>query len=377
MRPTDPRATAREFLSMCADRGFALAGITKARPTDREREIRSWIDSGKHATMAWMQEQLEERLDIERVLPGARTVLMVADLYAARGEEPTVTQPGFGKIARYARGRDYHRVMKRRLHAIADELRRRYPGAHTRTFVDSAPVMEREHALRAGMGWVGKHTLIIHPRLGSWFLLGGIATSLEMEPPEEQRVIEDACGTCTRCIDACPTGAITPYQMDASRCISYLTIERVQTIDLSLHAGVGDWLYGCDVCQDVCPHNSPRAWVGEEILPKVRPEYASERTGLELAAVIEWDEAARQTAFLNSPMKRADLCQMIRNAIIAAGNAISRGDLPEALRLRLLEGVRARAADGLPPGTTEDPGWSMVRETALATLARVGQIGGR
>lgn len=315
--------------------------------------------------MDWFHLQLEDRMDLRRVLREARSVLMVADQYAVRGEADASLPPGHAKIARYARGRDYHRLMKKRLHAMADLLRERYPGNKFRSFVDTAPVLEREQALRCGLGWVAKNTMIIHPRLGSYFLLGGFATSLELDPPDPETpsIIDDACGTCTRCIDACPTGAITPYSVDASRCISYLTIERRLPIPPEFHAQVGQWIYGCDICQEVCPHNSPRAWT-PDLSESVRPEYRSDRAGLDLAEVMAWDEQARRAAFRQSPMKRADLLQMVRNALIAAGNALTRADLPAAERERLLAGVQARASD-------DRPQWAMVRETALQTLARL------
>src|SRR5262249_20142541 len=139
-----------------------------------------------------------------------------------------------------------------------DSLRERFPAEQFRAFVDTAPVMEREHAARAGLGWIGKHTLIIHPRLGSYMLLGGVLTTMDIPAPAAQRRVTDHCGTCTRCIDACPTAAITPYSVDATRCISYLTIEHRGEIDPALHEGIGDWLFGCDVCQEVCPHNGGR-----------------------------------------------------------------------------------------------------------------------
>ena len=167
------------------------------------------------------------------------------------GEEDRAYQ---GRIARYALGDDYHEIIKDRLHVLADWLRQIAPDAQTRAAVDTAPVLERELAGLAGIGWVGKNTCVIHPRVGSWLLLGQIITTLSLSADEP---MPDHCGTCTRCIDACPTDAITqPYQLDASRCISYLTIEHRGEIPTEFHGPIGDWLYGCDICQDVCPHNS-------------------------------------------------------------------------------------------------------------------------
>ncbi len=169
---------------------------------------------------------------------------------------PPQARRGIGRVARYAQGKNYHWVIKNRLHAMSDQLRLEYPEAKFRTFVDTVPVLERELAEMAGIGWQAKNTMVINARLGSYLLLGGVATTLELLPPPEQVRSPDHCGTCTRCIDACPTQAITPYSVDGSRCISYLTIEHREVIDPALHEAMGDWVYGCDICQEVCPHNS-------------------------------------------------------------------------------------------------------------------------
>jgi epoxyqueuosine reductase len=310
--------------------------------------------------MAYLAEQAGARLDPNLVLAGARSVVMVADAYATRNDPPDEVAVGRGRVARYARGQDYHVVVKKRLHALCDALRAAYPGAGFRAFVDTAPVPEREYAARAGMGWIGKNTLLIHPRAGSYLLLGGALTTLELAPPEEQTPEADHCGTCTRCIDACPTGAITPYSVDARRCISYLTIERRGPIDPALFGAIGEWVYGCDVCQEVCPHNSPRAGRGAA----VRAEYEPRRASLGILDVLGWDEAARRGAFASSAMKRATLAMMKRNALIAAGNALAR-ERDGALAAR----VREIAGD---EGESE-----LVRETARAVLERAAGDRGR
>ena len=263
--PHDPVELGRLVVDRCLSAGFALAGVCDAAPSDWEEAYREWIAAGKQGEMGYLARNVEKRLDPRELVPGARSVIVVADQYGSRNQEPAPVKTGDGRVARYAQGADYHVVMKERLHAICDALRLEHPGHEFRAFVDTAPVLEREHALRAGLGWIGKNTLLIHPQLGSWLFLGGILTTLEVRLPPEQEgkgPEPDHCGTCTRCIDACPTAAISPgpeRSIDARRCISYLTIEHRSAIAPELAAQMGEWLYGCDVCQEVCPHNSPRS----------------------------------------------------------------------------------------------------------------------
>jgi epoxyqueuosine reductase len=342
----DPTQT---ILNRCDELGFAMAGVCDAGPSAFVGPLRHWIAAGKHGSMGYMAEHAAVREDPGRVLAGARSAIMVADLYASRDDnvdEPL--GPGEGRVARYARGKDYHTVLKKRLIRLADGLRAEFPRAGFRVFTDTAPVMERELAARAGLGWTGKHTLLIHPKVGSYFLLGGILTTLELEPPAGQAVVTDHCGSCTRCIDACPTGAITPYSVDARRCVSYLTIERREPVDPELYEGVGKWVYGCDICQEVCPHNSARGQEGEPPLGKsANPAYkplaggVGVRDRFDLLEVLGWDEEARRAAFASSAMKRARLDMMRRNAVIVAGNWLQCTDLPD-----LQSRIEAIAADG-------------------------------
>jgi epoxyqueuosine reductase len=303
---------ADEALELCAGEGFSLAGVVPVAPSARGAEFRAWLDAGKHAEMSWLADLLEDRLKPERLLPGARSAVLVADFYASRPQPAETPEPGVGRIARYCRGRDYHEVVKQRLHRVCDELRARHPGAKTRAFCDTAPIQERELAAAAGLGWIGKHTLLIHPAHGSWMVLGGFLTTLEMQPPETQRPEPDHCGTCTRCIDACPTGAISPYSVDAGRCISYLTIEHESPIRTELAAKLGGWFVGCDVCQEVCPHNSARVGGAGT---SVREDYTPRRRGFDLLEVLGWDEPTRRGRFATSAMKRVTLEQVKRNAL--------------------------------------------------------------
>jgi epoxyqueuosine reductase len=218
-----------------------------------------------------------------------------------------------GSIARYARGADYHVWIKDKLYAIADWLRDAAPGARTVCGVDTVPVLERELAARSGIGWVGKNTLVLNERIGSWLFLGEVLTTLDLptDPPAVDR-----CGTCTRCIDACPTRAIVaPYQLDASRCISYLTIEHGGAIDPSLARQMGDWVYGCDICQEVCPHNS-RAPVGQ--LPELQPRLPGR---IALDEIDRWGKDDFDRAFRRTAVKRIRLPLLQRNAVIARNNS--------------------------------------------------------
>lgn len=352
----------RIIVARCRELGFAAAGVCAAAASAYREELAAWLRDGKHGTMSYLADDLADRLDPQRVLPGVRAVIMVGDLYARRGDVDGGRQR-FGKIARYARGRDYHDVVRRRLHGLADILRREHAGAEFRTFVDSAPVLEREYAARSGLGWIAKNTMLIHPRVGSYLVLGGIYTTLDLDPPADQVIEADHCGTCTRCIDACPTRAITPYSVDGSRCISYLTIEHEPPIETHRQREIGDWLYGCDICQEVCPHNSARdgADVGE-----VPVEYAPRRSGLDLMAVLHWTPDDRERAFETSAMKRATLAMMKRNAIIVAANLIERegaiGELSGPIKA-LLERVRLIAQDESEP--------ALVTQTARQVLERL------
>ena len=348
-----PVSTTRSVLDRCNALGFALAGVASVEPSRYERQLRDWLAAGKHGEMGYLARHTTERLDPREMVPGVRSIICVADRYhdgADAVDAPTVGDGPRGRIARYARGDDYHLVMKKRLHRLADELAAQFPAETFRACVDTAPVLEREIAQRAGLGAVGKHTLMIEPAVGSWLLLGELMTTLVLTPSEP--CAEDPCGTCTRCIDACPTDAITPWSVDATRCISYLTIEHRSAIDQSLHDGMGDWIFGCDVCQEVCPHNQP---TDRSRAAETNPAYVARHNDFDLLEVLGWDADARSAAFTGSAMKRAKLSMMKRNAIIAAGNALKRGSEPE-LRRRL---------ESIAEDLDED---AMVRETARVVL---------
>lgn len=310
--------------------GFARWGICPAEPSDHADAYRSYVRDCKHGEMTWLAESVDVRLDPRILVPGVRTLIMVTDLYEYRGQAAASEQslPGRGKIARYARGRDYHVSLKRRLHQLADALRALCPSDTFRAFVDTAPVLEREHAARAGLGWIAKHTLLIDPDLGSYLFIGGIATTLAIPVPADQRAVTDHCGSCRACIDACPTDAISPYGVDARRCISYLTIEHRSSIEEDLQPGIGDWFFGCDVCQEVCPHNSAAA--AREGESGRHPDYAPRRAGVDLIAATKWGPDERAEVVRGSALKRAKLPMMHRNAHICLANASRRDSEPTA-----------------------------------------------
>ncbi len=352
--------------SLAAELGFALCGIAEARPSEHADHVRRWLAAGRHGEMGWLADHLDERLDPAALLPGARSVICVADYVGKSDRGPRIAEvddpaPHFrdpqseirdpvGRIARYAQFDDYHKVLKKRLQTLADRLRELAPEAQTRICVDTAPVLEREHAMRAGLGWVGKNTLTIHPRIGSHLLLGEIFTTLDLAPDEAE---PDHCGSCTRCIDACPTQCITPYSVDAARCISYLTIEHRGPIDPAFHGAIGDWLYGCDICQDVCPYNNRT----NPLPAATPPQYHRRPATLAILDVLNWDEEARRAAFTRSAMKRAKLDQMKRNALIVAGNLLAERADP-MVRQRVVE---------ISDDERESP---MVRQTAQDVLGR-------
>ncbi len=347
----------RTVLDACRRAGFALAGVAPASPTDYAEELRDWLGAGKHGEMHYLEKHVAARLDPQRILEGARSVICVADRHVDRAPSDRLPSErrDRGRIARYARGDDYHRVIKKRLHALADELSTRFPDEQFRACVDTAPLLEREYAARAGIGAVGKHTLLIERGVTSYLLLGELLTTLELQGTgPEERI--DPCASCTRCIEACPTDAISPWSVDATRCISYLTIEHRSRIEESFHEPIGDWLFGCDICQEVCPHNHPtrrtRAAARHEA-------YASRTDSFDLLEVLDWTEEARRAALTRSAIKRAKLNMLKRNALIVAANALRRGD-HEANHPRLRARIEALATDH-----AED---ALVRDTARQVL---------
>jgi epoxyqueuosine reductase len=343
----DPAARARAVLGRCAAHGFALAGIAEARPSSHAESFRAWIAAGKQGAMAYLAEELERRLDPRALVPGAASVLCVADRYS--DGRPDRRVPWEGSVARYARGEDYHEVIRARLESLAEELRRAHPGERFRVCVDTAPLLEREHAERAGLGRVGKHTLLIGAGgAGTWLLLGCLVSTLPLAavradglPPGA--AANDPCGACTACIDACPTGAIRPWSVDGRTCISALTIEQPGGIPGELASRMSGWLFGCDLCQEACPHSQPtRRSRALGIHEAYRPHLPAQ---LPLAEVLGWTEADLERMRFNAVLRRADLSMWRRNAALAAHGALRSPEVPPDVRAALREALLKVAAD--------------------------------
>jgi len=248
----------RAIKAQAIETGFDAAGVTSAGAADAAG-LRGWMEAGYHGSMRYFEKQLQARTDVRRLVPGAKSILVLAVNYYQPAEGP-----GAALISRHAWGGDYHRVLRSKMKSLLASIREMAPGCEGRVFVDSGPVMEKYWAAKAGIGWQGKHSLIISPRYGSWIFLGEIITDLALVPDPP---VADRCGECRRCIDACPTGAIVrPGVLDARRCIAYNTIELPadQPIPREIAAHMGTRLYGCDVCQQVCPWNEKMAAPGRE-----------------------------------------------------------------------------------------------------------------
>ena len=300
--------------------GFDSCGIARAEPIGRSDYVREWLDSGRAGTMQYMYKYFKSRVDPSQLLENARSIIMVALLYnqdgAESGEPSAMRDPANpGRVAMYAWGDDYHRVLKVKLFQMADRMREDLEEPfEAKACVDTAPLLEREAAAAAGLGWIGKNTMVLDRKLGSYFFLGGLITTLDL-PPDTPEV--DHCGTCTACLDACPTGAFpAPYEMDASRCISYLTIEHRGDIAEELADRMGDWVFGCDVCQEVCPYNRHAPTTRE---PRFQLRPPSPR--LDLDDVATWTTDDYRQHLRGSAIKRAKLDMLQRNARIARNNA--------------------------------------------------------
>ena len=316
------------------DAGFDVVGISTvpARPAslDNERSssadtlinrLNEWLRRGYQATMAWMGRDPERRADPTLVLPGCRSVISVGMNYYT--EHRADERPGNGRIARYAWGRDYHHILGERLAQLVEHLDHLAPGNRHRAYVDTGPVMEKAWAQQAGLGWIGKHSNLVSPRYGSWLLLGEILTTVVLDPDEAGA---DLCGTCTLCLQACPTGAITePYVVDAGRCVSYLTIERRGTeppLPEDLRRGIGNRIFGCDDCLDICPYNLQAEPTNE---PGFQPTSLTKSPSL--LTLADMSEQTFTTMFKQSPVRRAKYHGLQRNLSWAMDNEHTSVDL--------------------------------------------------
>lgn len=307
--------------SSARDLGFAPVGITSADAPERFRFYEAWVSKGYAGEMGYLGRNLDRRANVAELVPGARSIICVGLNYLPPSTDPEDAGTT-GQISCYARGDDYHEVMKTRLLDLLAELQAMCPGTEGRAYVDTGPVLEREYAARAGLGWFGKHTNLIEKRSGSWFFVGELIVTADLVPDAPAT---DHCGTCTRCIDACPTDAILePYVLDSNRCISYLTIELKGPIPKDLREGIGDWVYGCDVCQDVCPWNEKHARPSTESAFASRPGF--DRPNLQELLSLDQDAFSRR--FRKSPIKRTKRRGLLRNAAVAIGNTGSIDDVP-------------------------------------------------
>jgi epoxyqueuosine reductase len=302
-----------EALKSAASRlGFELVGVCPAVSPAGLGHFHSWLSAGYAGQMDYLPGRREAYAHPRHVLDGVRSIVMLAFNY--RTVEPAVSQPGRGRVSRYAWGADYHDLLRERLDRLGQVLLERAPRARVRGVVDTAPLLERDFAQLAGLGWIGKNTLLLNKQAGSWFFLAALLTDLELEYDAAHET--DHCGTCRACLDACPTGAfVDAHLLDARRCISYLTIELRGPIPRDLRSSMGDWLFGCDVCQEVCPWNHKAPAVDE---PGLQP--SSGLTTLDLAELFELDAAGFRERFRHTPLWRSKRRGLLRNAAIVLGN---------------------------------------------------------
>jgi epoxyqueuosine reductase len=300
--------------SKALELGFTSVGIARAGILQEEGDrLRAWLDRGYQASMDWMAQSVAKRSDPGLVLPGVRSVIAVALNYYT--DPPHARGAGSGRISRYAWGDDYHDLLGPKLGEFRDWLVAVNPGSDAKVYVDTGPVMDKSWAVRAGIGWLGKHTNVITREMGSWVFLGELLTTVDLEP---DGAAEDRCGTCTLCIEACPTGAIVePYVVDSNLCLSYLTIEHRGPVGGDVRGRYEGWIYGCDTCQDVCPWNLKFETPSEE--PAFFP-----REGFIAPPLEEWrrmDKGEFSARFSRSPVKRAKYEGLLRNIEIVLGSA--------------------------------------------------------
>ncbi|HEV2079344.1 MAG TPA: tRNA epoxyqueuosine(34) reductase QueG [Allosphingosinicella sp.] len=303
--------------------GFSALGVARADAAPKTAErLREWLDLGSHGDMIWMEETAERRGSPAGLWPEVRSVISLGMSYAPAADPLALAEaPEHGRISVYAQGADYHDVIKKALKALARWLVAEAP-CDLKVFVDTAPVMEKPLAEAAGLGWQGKHTNLVSRSDGSWLFLGAIYTTLELGPNEPHRV---HCGSCSACLDACPTNAFpSPYRLDARRCISYLTIEHKGPIPHEFREAIGNRIYGCDDCLAVCPWNrfADAARRNQAFVPR------AELAAPALADLLALDDVSFRTVFAGSPIKRIGRDRMVRNAAIAAGNSRQPALLP-------------------------------------------------
>ena len=291
--------------------GFDTVGFCRPDPPESLGHYDAWLAKGFHGTMGYLRRHRALKADPQGLLPGAKSVIAVTLNY----NQANPYRPGMPHIARYALGRDYHKVLRGRLRKLVAYIECEAPGSSHRICVDSAPIFEREYAHRAGLGWFGKNTMLIDSRRGSWFFIGIVLTTLDIEPDAPA---VGGCGKCTKCIDTCPTSAILfedkRWQVDARRCISYLTIEHKGELDAQLAEKIGRWTFGCDVCQEVCPFNGPRTTQPDRARTTTVAEFLEKREWPPLDQLAQIDEGAWDVLTRGSPVRRTGLVGLRRIA---------------------------------------------------------------
>ena len=288
--------------------GFHKVGVARAAPLPEEKErLENWLAENHHAEMQWMEREPEKRTDPQILFPGAKSVVAVALNYYTAHEHDEDSEKG--KISRYAWGDDYHDVLKEKLRALFEFIKTEMPEANGKICVDTVPIMDKAWAARAGLGWIGKHSNLITKEFGSWVFLGEIVLDIELEYDTE--MIENHCGTCTKCLDACPTSAIVaPYVIDSNKCLSYATIElRDSHLPTEIEQNLNGWFYGCDICQDVCPWNR-----FEKPTDEARFEPRHDEIAADLDEVLAFSPEKYAERFRRSAMKRAKISGLQRNA---------------------------------------------------------------
>ena len=343
--------------------GFDSCRVASCAAPAHANEFQDWLRDGAHGEMHYMQRSEEKRRDPRRILPGAKSIVVLALNYfqsveagvsPAKTRNTADTAAATGKIARYAWGDDYHAVIEGKLEKI-DHFLSEF-GGEQKCYVDTGPVLERDYAAEAGVGWHGKSTMLINERLGTWFFLAEVLTTLELPPDAPAR---DRCGTCERCIQACPTGAITaPHKLDARRCISYLTIELKSAIPLELRPLIGDRIFGCDDCLDACPWNR-FAQASRESAFAAGPS----TTNFALRDYLKLNDAEFRNLFRNSPIKRIKRRGFLRNVCVALGNIGTPQDLP----------ALEQAARDPEPLIAEHATWAIDRIRKRTTIAHSGR----
>lgn len=299
--------------------GFNLVGVTRAEPSPYLSAYEHWLEAGMHGTMGYMArpDRLARRRDLNQILPGVQTLIVVGLDYTAAVDTDFLQDPSRGRIAAYAWGLDYHDILTPRLEALAAWLQTASGHSlHHRVYVDTGAILERSHAHQAGLGFTGKNTMLIHPLRGSSFFLGEILTDIELDTYDTPGRAT-LCGTCTRCLNACPTAAFPrPHVLDARRCISYLTIEHKGSIALDLRPRMGNWVYGCDICQDMCPFQRFARPTHEASFKPVSLDHMTPK----LVDLLALDESGFHQRYYGTPIYRIKRDRLVRNACVAAGN---------------------------------------------------------